>query len=285
MKRLQLFCVPYLRGVGQIMLQNNALTGLLFLLGIFYNSVVMGIAALLAVITGTLTAKIAGYNQEEINDGLYGFSAALVGVALTFYFKPLPVIWVAVVVGSVLAAMIQHFFIVKKMPGFTFPFIVVTWLCLYLFHQVIVVSGPDAVAAGTPVNDAFNLVAHGFGEVIFQGSVVTGILFFIAVFINSPVAALYGVAGAVLSAFIALQLGAAPENISIGLFSFNAVLCAITFQGNKSLDGIFVFLAVVLSVLINVAMVKLNYTVLTFPFVAASWITLGVKQMMKVRVS
>ncbi|MDP2944337.1 MAG: urea transporter, partial [bacterium] len=27
-----------LRGVGQVMLQNNALTGLLFLVGIFYNS-------------------------------------------------------------------------------------------------------------------------------------------------------------------------------------------------------------------------------------------------------
>ncbi len=35
-----------LKGLGQIMLQENAITGLLFLAGIFYSSATMGLAAL-----------------------------------------------------------------------------------------------------------------------------------------------------------------------------------------------------------------------------------------------
>ena len=81
------FVIILLRGLGQIMLQENAATGVLFLIGIFYGSTTMGIAAILSVCCGTLTAKILGYDKSEIEKGLYGFSAALVGVALRSILK------------------------------------------------------------------------------------------------------------------------------------------------------------------------------------------------------
>jgi urea transporter len=46
------------RGISQVMLQNNIITGLLFLIGIFYNSWLMGIGALIGVLISTLTAFI-----------------------------------------------------------------------------------------------------------------------------------------------------------------------------------------------------------------------------------
>ncbi len=75
------------RGIGQIMFQNNSITGLLFLIGIFYNSWVMGIGAIVGVLIGTITAILFRYNKENILNGLYGFNGALVGLALTFFFK------------------------------------------------------------------------------------------------------------------------------------------------------------------------------------------------------
>lgn len=78
-----------LKGIGQIMLQENSLTGLLFLIGIFYGSIIMGLAALLAAICGTVTAYLLKYDKTEITQGLYGFSAALVGVAAMLFLKPL----------------------------------------------------------------------------------------------------------------------------------------------------------------------------------------------------
>ena len=108
------FIMILLRGLGQIMLQENAATGVLFLIGIFYGSPTMGFAAILSVCCGTLTAKFLGYDKSEIEKGLYGFSAALVGVALTLYFEAVFIIWLAIILGSIAATVLQHFFIIKK---------------------------------------------------------------------------------------------------------------------------------------------------------------------------
>ncbi len=272
---------PYLKGVGQIMLQNNQWTGLLFLAGIFYDSLITGTAAVLAVVIGTLTAKILKYDEDEINMGLYGFSATLVGVALVFYFETTPLIWIAIVIGSALATILQHFFISRKIPAFTFPFIVITWICLYLFNNIFHFMSPtvhETVKDLADFQDDLTLTAHGFGEVIFQGSIIAGILFFIAVYIESPIAALYGMLGCIAAATIAHYFHSPTDNIHIGLFSFNSVLCAITFSGTKKIDGIYVLLAVTLAVLIEELMLTYKCPVLTFPFVGASWLVLLVKK-------
>jgi urea transporter len=177
-----------------------------------------------------------------------------------------------------LATILQHFFIRKKFPGFTFPFILVTWCSLYIFHHVYAVGPSPELGVVVPDKDDFATSAHGFGEVIFQGSELAGVIFFLAVFISSPVAALYGIVAALLGAYISLQFSEPSADIHMGLFSFNAVLCAITFAGNRIRDGIFVLCSVVLSVLIDVYMLKMGCSVLTFPFVAASWIVLAIKR-------
>ncbi|MFB6456321.1 urea transporter [Chitinophaga sp. Hz27] len=278
MREKKLFpAAPYFRGVGQIMLQPNGWTGLLFLVGIFYDSMTMGIAALVAVVTGTLTAKLLKYDETEINDGLYGFSATLVGVALTFYFAAIPVIWVAVVLGAALAAMFQHALIKRKIPGFTLPFIVITWILLFVFRHVYVVPVSSEVTDALNAYDDFTVSTHGFGEVIFQGSVLAGLIFFLGVFISSPEAALYGVAASVLGAYVSERFAEPMTDIHMGLFSFNAVLCAITFSGKKPVDGIWVLISVLLSVAIDLGMLSMHWAVLTFPFVVSSWITLAIK--------
>ena len=86
-----------LKGLGQIMLQENAVTGLLFLIGIFYGSFTMGAAALLAVVCGTTTALLLKYEKSEIDKGLYGFSAALVGVAAILFLKQVLISWIIIV--------------------------------------------------------------------------------------------------------------------------------------------------------------------------------------------
>lgn len=84
----------------------------------------------------------------------------------------------------------------------------------------------------------------GFGEVIFQGGPMSGIIFFIAVFIGSPAAALYGLAASIFSAEISNLFGEPVEQIHMGLFGFNAVLTAIVFAGTKRIDGFWVLLGV-----------------------------------------
>ena len=266
-----------LRGLGQIMLQENSATGLLFLIGIFYGSISMGIAAILSVCCGTITARILGYDKTEIEKGLYGFSAALVGVALILYFEPAFIVWLSIIIGSILATIIQHLFIIKKIPVFTLPFVLVTWAIIFLFRNFYPVAPSIFLSNPIPVVQDFTFALRGFGQVIFQGSVFAGTAFFIGIFINSPISALYGIAGAVLAAVLSSWLSAPIANVGMGLFSYNAVLCAIVFAGDKTKDGIWVFISVVLSVIISLTMFKHNLIQLTFPFVAATCISLILK--------
>ncbi|MES2419279.1 MAG: urea transporter [Bacteroidota bacterium] len=269
---------PFLKGIGQIMLQDNIWTGLFFLAGIFCGSSTMGLAAILAVVTGTYTAKLLKYPSDEINSGLYGFSATLVGVALIIYFQPTITIWLAIVIGSILATMIQHFFIVKKIPAYTFPFILVTWLCLFITYKLPFLTEPPALTSDLLVNHQLSTLPLAFGQVIFQNSIWSGILFFAGVLINRPIAAIYALVAAALSGFIAYSLGEPTKDIYLGLLSYNAVLCAITFAGKKIEDFVLALIAVVLAVIIMSLMRSMNLPALTFPFVLASWIVILLKK-------
>lgn len=277
-KRTASFTAIILKSLGQIMLQENQVTGLLFLIGIFYGSSIMAAAALIATVSGTATALLLKYDKSKINKGLYGFSAALVGVALMLFLKPVVLSWVLIVIGSSLATVIQHFFIKRKIPVFTLPFVLVTW-AIILFARIyftdIMPAQSSSVNVST-VND-FTFGFKGYGQVIFQDNLIAGLLFFIAVFISSPISAVYGFLGAILSAIVAFQCSVPINDINLGLFSYNAVLCAIVFAGTQIKDGIWVLLSVLLSFFISLFMVKFNFIPLTFPFVLASCVTLFFK--------
>ena len=57
---LRSFTDRTLRGVGQVMLQNNPVTGALFLLGIFISSWVAGLYAVVGTVAATETAMMSG---------------------------------------------------------------------------------------------------------------------------------------------------------------------------------------------------------------------------------
>ena len=281
-----------LKGIGQIMLQENRWTGFLFLIGIFMGSWQCGVAVLLSTAAGTYTAMQLKYNQSEINAGLYGFSAALVGVALAFLFETTVLIWVLIILGGVLAAVIQHFFIQKKIPVFTFPFIVITWVLVFVLHHFTHIP-PSAMLSSEVVPtkyDDFLTCTNGFGEVIFQGGVLSGMIFFIAVFISSPIAALYGLAASILGAGLSQLNGEPVKEIHMGLFGFNAVLSAIVFSGVKKTDGLWVLIAVMITIAIDDLLIDnhcldLVGGVFTFPFVVGTWITLLIQKVfLKVKV-
>ena len=112
------------RGVGQVMFQNNALSGLLMLAGILLNSWQMALLAIAGNVVSTLTACLSGYSREDIRNGLYGFNGTLVGIAIGV-FMPVSVASLSLLVaGACLSAWIARLFsLQRRVPGFTAPFI------------------------------------------------------------------------------------------------------------------------------------------------------------------
>lgn len=278
------FYDPYLKGIGQIMLQENSLTGLLFLIGILVNSPLMAAGTLLGAVVGTTTAVLLKFDKGNINKGLYGFNAALVGVAMLVFFDATIVVWISIIVMSALSAVLMNIALKNKISIFTFPFIVLVWIALYFFHNVAPIEPPAEADLEGLIEEAFtfNLAdfGFGFGEVIFQDSFVSGLFFFLAVYISNPNAALWGLAGAFAAGVLAMVIIDQFDAVQNGWFAFNAVLCAITFSGTKRRNGIFVLLAVFLSVVIENIMMSKGIIFLTFPFVLATWLTLLVRDVL-----
>jgi urea transporter len=178
----------------------------------------------------------------------------------------------------------MNFCLQKKVPIFTFPFILLVWISLYFFHTVVPIEAPsEADLAGLldePTTFDLSNFGFGFGEVIFQGSFISGLIFFLAVYLSSPNAALWGLAGAFAGGVFAKLIVDQFEAVQQGWFTFNSVLCAITFSGVQRRNGIYVLLSVFISVVIENFMMNKGLIFLTFPFVMASWLTLVVRDVL-----
>ena len=175
-----LFLDNILKGIGQIMLRGKQMDRTSVSDRDFMGSWQCGVAVLLSTAAGTFIAMKLNYDKSEINAGLYGFSAALVGVALAFLFQTTILIWILIVLGGALAAVIQHFFIQKKIPVFTFPFIIITWILVFVLHHITNIPPSEMLSSEVVPSeyDDFLTCTNGFGEVIFQGGVLSGLFSF-----------------------------------------------------------------------------------------------------------
>ena len=272
----QLYVFAILRGFGQILLQNNALSGLLFLIGVFYNSLVMAIGAIIGALISTCTAILLRYSKNDIENGLYGFNGALIGIAICFFFGFNVTTFLFIAVGSLVSSILARI-INKQIPGYTSPFVVITWGIIFCMKSLMTI--PFQMASLPEMNSLslFSALSNGFGQVMFQMNTITGLFFFLAVLINSRVAAFYAVYGSILGALVAIVLSLPLTMINAGLFGYNAILCAIALGDKKWISFLLVTVSVILSVLLNVILMKINVISLTAPFVIATWLILLIK--------
>ncbi|MGH7020911.1 MAG: urea transporter [Brevundimonas sp.] len=289
------FIDSVLRGVGQVMLQNNSYAGLLFLIGVFYNSPLFGVAVLVGAVASTTTARLLAVDRSQVQAGLFGFNGALVGVAVLYFLHPGALTWVCLVFAAacstVLMAAMLHLMSVWKAPVLTAPFVFVS-LCVFLAtarfgrlastellptaglpHSV---SVEGVVTGSTVVEGLFS----GVAQVFFQASPVTGVLFLIGLLVASRTAAVAALVGSLLGLMVAWGLGAAEPAIRSGAFGFNSALTMIALVSVFFRPGvasvIYAALAAVASTVVFAAVsasfAPIGMPALTLPFVLVVWV-------------
>lgn len=129
-----------LKSFSQVFVLENSITGIIFLLGIFVNSITSGI---FSIVGGgiTLAAGISlGVDSGLINHGLFGYNAILTAMALGSIFlstKKEAIIFTAI--GLVLTLIYQNIlassFSGIGLPILTAPFVFAVWSVL-LFKKI-----------------------------------------------------------------------------------------------------------------------------------------------------
>lgn len=290
------FVDSVLRGVGQVMLQNNSYAGLLFLIGIFYNSRLFGVAVVVGTAVSTLAAILLGSETAKIRDGLFGFNGALVAVAIAYFLHADALAWAylvfAAVVSTVLMATLLQVLESRSIPVLTAPF-VITALCFLLacswfgrLHttNVLPTAGLPQMATVEGVVTGTTVVVglfKGVAQVFFQDNLVTGVLFLIGLLISSRRVFVAALAGSIVGVLVAWGLGAAEPAVRSGAFGFNCVLTAIAMSSfgfvlDRTVTGVYTLIATVatsvLYVAVSTALKPLGMPALTLPFVLAVWV-------------
>lgn len=272
-----------LAGLGQIMFQNSPLTGAFFLTGIAVQSPVVAVGGALGAVTGTLTATGLGYKQAEIRDGLYGYNAALAGMALAALQQPGLVLFAVALFAAMLTVPLTHLMREKlPVPAYTAPFVVMTWLALFVCQQlqILPVGNTAAQANSKEVLNVAAAVIKGLSEVMFQANVLTGVLFLVGILFCSWKGMLWAIAGSFLGLLAGLSHHAPEGSLSLGLLGYNAALAAMALALYRPSVVLPVFGAL-LTVPLTEQFPQVGLATLTAPFVLASWIVIGLDRLDK----
>lgn len=279
------FADATLRGFGQVMLQDNPLTGFLFLVGVCVGDWVAGLYAVLGTAASTATASLFDAPRDEVGRGLYGFNGTLTGIALAVYLRHDPLLPAYVVAASAFAAVatagVGNAF-GARVPALTAPFVLATWVFVAARVGRVPPGGDSAPAATFGPVGALVGILNDVAEVMLQQSVWTGAIFLVGLAVASRTACAAAALGGALGLGVAWVLGASPAAMRGGLYGFNAALTAIALGGTfYRLDRAGVALAalgVCVSTLVYAAMDatlgRAGVPVLTAPFIATTWLCL-----------
>ncbi len=114
------------RSFGQVVLQPNALTGVLVLSSILIVSKRCALLAVTGSVIATLTAVVLDWPPEWVNDGLYGYNAVLVAVAAALVTRQI----IIPILGIALSVLITHVMMSVGLVALTFPFVASAWVIM-----------------------------------------------------------------------------------------------------------------------------------------------------------
>jgi urea transporter len=270
----------FLHSSAQIMLQSNVVTGFLFLVGIGINSSTMLLGCTLAMLSSLAIVEIFQYDSDRAKKGFYGFNAALVGIAV-FSLLPLNLISLFLVIfGGALSAFLMHIMMTKilNIPPLTAPFILTIWiigLIIDFWEIPRINQGGNVVPLSTSLIDLLSGVLSGVGQVMLQGSWLSGAVFCCALLCSSYKTVVWVMLGSATGLLVAITFGFSHESATLGLYSFNGCLVVIALIDRYPDRYWLIFFALLSTVVLTRGFEIVAIPAFTAPFVIATWLSIG----------
>mmetsp|Transcript_126242 Transcript_126242/g.188388 ORF Transcript_126242/g.188388 Transcript_126242/m.188388 type:complete len:379 (+) Transcript_126242:11-1147(+) len=275
-----------LRGVGQVVLMNNSITGLFILIGLFYANWWISLCGVIGLCASTLTAILCGFNAASIRDGLHGYNGLLVGLALaTFcetydYLVIIPILITSAMTSVFLAYHTEVF----SVPACTLPFCFATSLLLlgsyslsyFSFPNIgtYLIQAPTDPYRGFEPELFFKSILTGTSQIFVASNYWTGLLILIGICFCSRISAVMCAFGSMVGLCFAFGMGVDRSSIYFGLWGYSAALSAICIGGmffKFSISSfLYSFVCCIGTCIFHAALVTVfapwGIPVLTFPF-------------------
>ncbi|KWH62276.1 urea transporter [Burkholderia anthina] len=264
-----------LRGIGQIVLQANALTGTLLLAALALTDLRLASAALVGSAAASMTAVLTGAERRDVEQGLHGFNGALAALIAVLFapgqlaavaLAPLVAIGAALVQRAMRAPLARW----RQCP-YPSPCLAVTalWLPFVALQHV------DGATAGPVLTlaSATDALLSGVAQTTFAQGAWAGALVVAALAVASRRAAAFALGGAIASTVLLVALGASDASLAGGLLGFNGALAALALMSRGPRAAL---AAAALAALIQWLAMRAGITVFTAPFALASWVTVAV---------
>lgn len=290
-----------LRGAGQVMFQNNAWTGLLFICAIFWGAFregesIVAWGALLGLVASTVTGYILRLPKEDGSQGLWGFNGILVGCAFPTFLGTTTGMWIALIICAAMTTWVRsgmnNVMAPWKVNSFTFPFVFCTWIFLLAARAMQGIPVEHLTDPALPSHftslqtiPPLQLIEYwlkGVAQVFLIDSWEAGILILIGLAISNRWAALWAAIGSAVALLSAIAFRAAGSDVSEGMYSFSPVLTAIAlatvFYQTNWRSALWALMGIIVTVFVQAAMniivEPLGIPTLTGPFCIATWLFL-----------
>lgn len=291
-----------LRGAGQVMFQNNPLSGLLFLLALCWGAFVAGmIHVAVGGVLALVSASCAGWwfraDQSALRSGLLGYNGVLTGLALTYFLSPGAATFLYATFGGAVTALLMLGPVNADKPwrvaAHTYAFILTTWIFLLAsqgFHAIPgVETMPEQVkfpAVDAPLPAARGLreflvaLLNSISQIYFKADALSALLIVAGLAVSSIAAAAFALLGAFIAVLTAHAFGVESLLISSGIQGFSPVLVAIAFgtvfYPRRTvriwlLAGIATIVAVVAQSALHTLLDPLALPALSAPFDLVAW--------------
>ena len=264
-----------LRGIGQIVLQANTLTGSLLLAALALNDLRLACAALVGSAAASMTAVLTGAERRDVEQGLHGFNGALAAL-IAVLFAPHQLAAVALVplvaIGAALVQRAMRASLARwRQCPYSSPCLVVTALWLPF---VALQHADGATAAPVPtLASATDALLSGVAQTTFAQGAWAGALVVAALAVASRRAAAFALGGAIASTVLLTALGASDASFAGGLLGFNGALAALALMSRGPRAAL---AAAALAALIQWLAMRAGIPVFTAPFALAAWVTVVV---------
>nr|WP_202512677.1 urea transporter [Streptomyces sp. SID3343] len=284
-----------MRGIGQVDLQANPITGALILVSLWVAGWDIGLFATIGTVVSTATARVLRVDRANISQGLQGFSGCLTGIALVTSLGRHPSTYLLAVAGAILCTLVTAALTTVLAPyelsALTAPFCVVSGVMVVgapsfsrVWHEGnAAATSPSTGGTGLSWHDVWHAFFSNVAQVFLTDEWYVGLIMLVGLAFAGWWVLLYAALGSVVGIVVAWALGAPAALIADGIYGYNAVLAAIAvgavflrrdgWNGAYALFGAAVTTGLTAS--LTVFFKPFGGHTFTWPFVLTTWVLMA----------